>query len=123
MKTLKIFFTTAFLGCMLFSSLTIFDVGTIRAETVELTDKAIESYLKKNALGDTGNCLVDSLKLNIMGISDVVPGHQVEVFYRFEYRLRCSTSTKKKDGGGILRGARLRNGNWIDRDNFKLIPK
>ncbi len=123
MKTLKGFFAIALLGGLLLSSLTGFNVEIARAEQVDLTEKAIESYLKKNALGDTGNCLVDSMKLDIMGISDVIPGQQVEVFYRFEYSLRCNTSTKKKDGRGILRAARLRNGNWIDRDNFEVIPK
>ncbi len=93
------------------------------SEEGDLSEAVIRSYLEKNAVGDTGMCLVDEIKIDIKGISDVVPGHQVEVFYYFEYKLRCSNSRKSDKGGGLLRAAKLRTGVWIDRHTFKVIGK
>ncbi len=115
---LTTFWVSLFLGLLIVSS-----HESVLADQAQLTEIEIESYLKKKSLGDTGMCLVDGFKLEIIGISDLIPGQQVEVFYKFEYQLRCNNSRKKKDGRLILSAARLRNGDWIDRDNFKVIQK
>ncbi len=92
------------------------------AEPGELSESSITSYLEKKSVGDTGSCLVDKAVIEIKGISDLIPGHQTEVFYTYQYTLRCNRGTESKDGQGVLRAARLRNGNWIDRETFAIIP-
>lgn len=106
----------------------IFPAPFLPAETdsVESTgpDEALgTAYLEKKAPGDTGSCLTENMQVQIIGISDVVPGHQAEVFYSFEYKLRSNRGSGSKSGQGVLRAARLRDGNWIDRENFALIKK
>ena len=64
------------------------------------------------APGDTGSCLVENMNMQIVGISDLV-----------EYKLRCNRGSESKSGQGVLRAARLRDGNWIDREIFALIAK
>ena len=93
------------------------------AETSGLDETLVTAYLEKKAPGDTGSCLTENMKLQIIGISDVVPGQQAEVFYTFEYKLRCNRSSESKSGQGVLRAARLRDGTWIDRETFTLIKK
>jgi hypothetical protein len=96
---------------------------TTNAESTGLDEALVTTYLEKKAPGDTGACLVEGMKMNIVGISDVVPGHQAEVFYTFEYQLRCNRGSESKSGRGLLRAARLRDGHWIDRDSFAVIAK
>lgn len=96
---------------------------TATAESTGPDEAMVKAYLEKKAPGDTGSCLLDEMKMNIIGISDVIPGHQAEVFYSFEYKLRCNRGSESKSGQGILRTARLRDGNWIDRETFALIAK
>ncbi|MCB2148469.1 MAG: hypothetical protein KQI81_18470 [Deltaproteobacteria bacterium] len=86
-------------------------------------EAVIKAYLEKKEPGDTGSCLVENMKMQIVGISDVVPGHQAEVFYKFEYKLRCNRGSESKTGQGVLRASRLRDGNWIDRETFALIAR
>lgn len=86
-------------------------------------EATVKTYLEKKVPGDTGSCLLDNIKIQIIGISDVVPGHQAEVFYKFEYKLRCNRGSESKDGQGVLSVFRLRDGNWIDRETFALIAK
>lgn len=97
-----------------------------RAATAEhggLNEGIVKAYLEKAVVEDGENCQAERLKLDIIGISDLIPGQQIEVFYKFKYLLKCTDSTKEKTGQGILRAERLRDGNWIDRDRFKIIPK
>ena len=93
------------------------------AETSGLDETLVTAYLEKKAPGDTGSCLTEGMKLKIIGISDVVPGQQAEVFYTFEYKLRCNRGSESKSGQGVLHAARLRDGSWIDRETFALITK
>jgi hypothetical protein len=37
--------------------------------------------------------------------------------------LRCNRGSESKSGQGILRAARLRDGNWIDRETLGVISK
>ena len=96
---------------------------TPSAEAAGPDEVTVKAYLEKKAPGDTGSCLVDNMKMQIVGISDLVPGHQAEVFYKFEYDLRCNRGFESKTGQGVLRAARLRDGNWIDRETFALIAR
>ncbi len=96
---------------------------TSSAESSGPDEALVTAYLEKKAPGDTGSCMTENMKMQIVGISDVVPGQQAEVFYKFEYKLRCNRGTESKSGQGVLRAARLRDGNWIDRETFALIKK
>lgn len=96
---------------------------TTSAESSGLDEAQVKAYLEKKAPGDTGSCLTENMKLQIVGISDLVPGHQAEVFYTFEYKLRCNRGSESKSGQGVLRAARLRDGSWIDRETFARITK
>lgn len=96
---------------------------TANAEHGGLTGSIVKAYLEKTVVENTENCLGERLKLDIIGISDLIPGQQIEVFYKFRYLLKCTNSTEEKNGQGILRAERLRDGNWIDRDRFKIIPR
>ena len=93
------------------------------AQSADLDETTIKAYLEKKVVGDPGSCLVDSTKLNIFGIADIVPGQQVEVFYDFEYLLKCNRGKETKNGQGILKAVRLRDGNWIDRETVAIISK
>jgi len=73
--------------------------------------------------GDPGSCLVETVKLEIIGIADLVPGQQAEVFYSFEYMLRCNRSKDTKSGQGVLKAVRLRSGSWIDREKTAIIAQ
>lgn len=95
--------------------------NTGSAEPGDLDEAVAIAYLEKKTPGNTGPCLVENIKIVISGISDIVPGHQSEVFYSYEYRLRCNIGWESKSGQGVLRAARLRNGDWIDRETFTLI--
>ncbi len=99
----------------------VFNLGTTEAGQGDLSEKEIQTFLEKTAVGDPGNCLVDAMALEIVGISDVIPGNQIEVFYAYEYQLRCNQGRKSDKGKGVLRAARLRNGSWIDRKTFAII--
>ena len=92
-------------------------------ETGQLSESSIQAYLEKKSLGDTGSCLVDKAVIEIRGISDLVPGHQAEVYYNYNYTLRCNRGTESKEGQGVLHAVRLRDGNWIDRETFTVIAK
>jgi hypothetical protein len=92
-------------------------------EIGQLSESSIQAYLEKKSLGDTGSCLVDKAVIEIKGISDIVPGHQAEVFYNYKYTLRCNRGTESKDGQGVLHAVRLRDGNWVDRESFAVIGK
>lgn len=96
---------------------------TSSVESTGPDEALVKAYLEKKAPGDTGSCLTENMKMEIVGISDVMPGHQAEVFYKFEYKLRCNRGSESKSGQGILRAGRLRDGNWIDRETFVLISK
>jgi len=96
---------------------------TAAAEPDALSEAAVKAYLEKNAVGDSGSCLVDDLKVEIIGISDVVPGHQTEVYYKSSYTLRCNRGNHSKEGQGVLRAGRLRDGSWIDRETWGIIGK
>ncbi|MGA6924073.1 MAG: hypothetical protein WBY88_00250 [Desulfosarcina sp.] len=93
------------------------------AESGDLDEASVQAYLEKKVSADTGSCLVDNMKLEIIGIADLVPGHQAEVFYNFEYVLRCNRGKDTKKGQGVLKAVRLRNGNWIDRETVAIISK
>lgn len=121
MKLLTIF--SMFLLIAVGSSPMLLPAQTAGAESGDLDEALAKAYLEKKAPGDTGSCLVENMKMNIIGISDVVPGHQAEVFYRFDYKLRCNRGSESKSGQGILRAARLRDGNWIDRETLGVISK
>jgi hypothetical protein len=97
--------------------------GTIAAEPEVLSEAVIQAYLEKNAVDDPGSCLVDDLKVEILGISDVVPGRQTDVYYKSSYPLRCNRRKESKEGQEVLRAGRLRNGNWIDRETWGIIAK
>ena len=121
MKKLTIFWVVVLIA-IIFSPPFLF-AETSSAESTGLDEALVTAYLEKKAPGDTGSCLTENMKMQIIGISDVVPGHQAEVFYSFEYKLRCNRGSESKSGQGILRAARLRDGNWIDRETFALIKK
>ena len=93
------------------------------SEPGDLDEASVQAYLEKIVPADSGSCLVENMKMEIIGIGDLVPGHQAEVFYKFEYMLRCNRGKDTKSGQGVLKAVRLRNGNWIDRENFALIKK
>lgn len=119
MKTATIFSILALIAIVFFPPL----ANTSSAEPADLDEAVAKAYLENKAPGDTGSCLVENMKMDIVGISDLTPGHQAEVFYNFEYRLRCNRGSESKSGQGVLRAARLRDGNWIDRETFALIRK
>ena len=93
------------------------------AEPAELDEASIQAYLGKKEFADSGSCLVENQKVEIVGIADVVPDHQTEVFYNYEYVLRCNRSKDSKSGQGVLKAVRLRDGNWIDRETLAKISK
>jgi len=119
MKTATTFSILVLIAIVFFPPLT----NTSSAEPAELDEAVAKAYLEKKTPGDTGSCLVENIKLDIFGISDITPGHQAEVFYSYEYRLRCNRGSESKSGQGVLHAARLRDGNWIDRETFELIKK
>ena len=92
------------------------------ADSGELTENAIKAYLEKQVPGDPGSCMVHNMKVEIIGIADPVPGQQTEVFYKFDYYLQCNRGRKAKQGQGVLKAVRLRNGNWMDREALAVIP-
>ncbi len=96
---------------------------TAAAETDDLDESSAQAYLEKKVAADPGSCLVENMKLEIIGIGDLVPGHQAEVFYKFEYMLRCNRGKDSKSGQGVLKATRLRDGNWIDRETLAIISK
>ena len=96
---------------------------TAAAETDDLDESSAQAYLEKKVAVDPGSCLVENMKLEIIGIGDLVPGHQAEVFYKFDYMLRCNRSKDAKSGQGVLKAIRLRDGNWIDRETLAIISK
>ena len=96
---------------------------TAAAESGDLDEAAVQAYLEKKVVADPGSCLVENMKLEIVGIGDLMPGHQAEVFYKFEYLLRCNRSKDTKSGQGVLKAIRLRDGNWIDRETVTVISK
>jgi hypothetical protein len=93
------------------------------AETGDLDEAAVQAYLEKKVAADPGSCLVENMKLDIIGIADLIPERQAEVFYSFEYMLRCNRSKDTKSGQGVLKAARLRDGNWIDRETVTVISE
>lgn len=93
------------------------------AEFDQLGEAPIQAYLEKKSVGDTGSCLVDKVVIEIIGISDLVPGHQAEVFYNYNYTLRCNRGSESKDGQGVLKAVRLRDGRWVDRETLTVIDK
>jgi hypothetical protein len=96
---------------------------TIAADSADLDEASVKAYLEKKVAADPGSCLVENMKLEIIGIADLVPGQQAEVFYNFEYLLRCNRGKDTKSGQGILKAVRLRDGNWIDRETVAIISK
>ncbi len=96
---------------------------TIAADSADLDEASVKAYLEKKVPADPGSCLVENMKLEIIGIADLVPGQQAEVFYNFEYLLRCNRGKDTKSGQGILKAVRLRDGNWIDRETVAIISK
>ena len=121
MKKLTLLFIFAMVAMVLCPPL--LAAETPSAESAGPDEAKVKAYLEKMAPGDTGSCLVENMNMQIFGISDLVPGHQAEVFYKFEYELRCNRGSESKTGQGVLRAARLRDGNWIDRETFALIAK
>jgi len=93
------------------------------ADPAELDEASIQAYLEKKEIADSGSCLVENQKVEIIGIADVIPDHQAEVFYKYEYMLRCNRSKDSKSGQGVLKAVRLRDGNWIDRETLAKISK
>ena len=93
------------------------------AEPTGLDEATIKSYLEKKVTADPGSCLVENTKLNIIGIADLVPGQQTEVFYDYEYQLRCNRGSETKKGQGVLKAIRLRDGKWMDRETVGMISK
>jgi hypothetical protein len=112
---------------IMLSAIVFFPIAPLPAsaadETGQLSESSIQAYLEKKSLGDTGSCLVDKVVIEIRGISDLVPGHQAEVYYNYSYTLRCNRGTESKDGQGVLHAVRLRDGNWVDRESFAVIGK
>jgi len=96
---------------------------TTAAESGDLDETAVQAFLEKKVAADPGSCLVGNMKLEIIGIGDLVPGHQAEVFYKFEYILRCNRGKNTKSGQGVLKAIRLRDGDWIDRETVAIISK
>ena len=96
---------------------------TAAAESGVLDETAVKSYLEKKVAADPGSCLVEDMKMEIIGIADLVPEHQAEVFYKFEYTLRFNRSKDSKSEQGVLKAVRLRDGNWIDRETVAIISK
>jgi hypothetical protein len=92
------------------------------ADSGGLNESAIKTYLEKQAPGDPGSCLVENMNVEIIGIADPVPGKQTEVFYKFDYDLRCNRGKEAKQGQGVLKAVRLRDGKWMDRDTLSVIP-
>ena len=103
--------------------LMVFAEAAIAAESTELDEKVVQAYLEKKAIGDPGSCLVENMAMEIIGIGDLVPGQQAEVFYKYVYKLRCNRSKDEKSGQGVLKAVRLRNGEWFDREAFATISK
>ena len=95
----------------------------VAAESGKLDEASIQAYLEKKAITDPGSCLVENQKMDIIGIADVVPDHQTEVFYKYEYMLRCNRSKDSKSGQGVLKAVRLRDGSWIDRETLAKISE
>lgn len=87
----------------------------------DLSEERVTAYLKKAVVGDTGMCLVDKADITLIGITDLVPGAQAEVFYTYTYELRCQNGRRSDKGQGVLQAARLRSGKWIDRKTFAMI--
>jgi len=93
------------------------------AQSADLDEASIKAYLEKKVTADPGSCLVENTELNIIGIADPVPGQQTEVYYTFEYKLRCNRGSETKQGQGVLKAVRLRNGKWIDRETVGMISQ
>jgi hypothetical protein len=102
---------------------TVWVTVAVAAESSELDEASIQAYLEKKELADSGSCLVENQKVEIIGIADLVPDHQTEVFFNYEYMLRCNRSKDSKSGQGVLKAVRLRDGNWIDRETLAKISK
>lgn len=98
-------------------------VTVTAAESGDLDEASVQAYLEKKVAADPGSCLVENMKMEIIGIADLVPGHQAEIFYKFEYMLRCNRSKDTKSGQGVLTAVFLRDGNWIDRETVAIISK
>ena len=96
---------------------------TAAADSTDLDEATIKAYLEKKVTADPGPCLVENIKLNIIGIADLVQGQQTEVFYNYEYRLRCNQGSENKKGQGVLEAVRLRDGKWMDRETVSMISK
>ena len=122
MKTAKNGRLLIYLITLVFSS-AVWVTVTAAAESGDLDEAAVQVYLEKKVAADPGSCLVENMKLEIIGIGDLVPGHQAEVFYKFEYMLRCNRGKDSKSGQGVLKAVRLRDGNWIDRETVAIISK
>ncbi|BBO74835.1 hypothetical protein DSCW_22520 [Desulfosarcina widdelii] len=119
-KTTRFYFV-CMLAILLASAL--WATVTPAAESAGLDEATIKAYLEKKVIADPGSCLVENTKLNIIGIADLVPEHQAEAYYMFEYTLRCNRGSETKKGQGILNAVRLRNGSWIDRETMGIISK
>ena len=102
---------------------TVWATVTVAADSTGLDEATIQAYLEKKVPGDPGACLVGDMKLDIVGIADLVPDQQAEAYYTFEYKLRCNRGSETKKGQGVLNAARLRSGNWIDRETVGIISK
>lgn len=89
----------------------------------DLDQAAVQAYLEKKVAADPGSCLVENMKLDIIGIADLILGQQAEVFYTYEYLLRCNRGKDTKSGQGALQAVRLRDGSWIDRETVAVIAK
>ena len=98
-------------------------IVSVAADGDNLDEGAAQAYLEKKAIADPGSCLVENMKVKILGIADVVPGHQTEVFYTYEYLLRCNRGSDTKSGQGVLKAVRLRDGRWVDRETLAAIAK
>lgn len=92
-------------------------------ESGKLEEAAVQAYLEEKVSVDPGSCLVDDMKLEIIGIGDLVPGQQAVVYYKFEYVLKCNRSKKTESGQGVLEAIRLRDGSWMDRETVSIISK
>jgi hypothetical protein len=110
MKKLTLLFIVAIVAMVL--CLPLLAAETPSAESAGPDEAKVKAYPEKMAPGDTGSCLVENMNMQIVGISDLV-----------EYKLRCNRGSESKSGQGVLRAARLRDGNWIDREIFALIAK
>ena len=122
METIKSSHLLIYLFAIFYSS-AVWVTAVPAAETGDLDEAVVQAYLEKKAAADPGSCLVENMKLEIIGICDLIPGHQAEVFYKFEYMLRCNRSKDTKSGQGVLKAVRLRDGNWIDREAVTFISK